>query len=344
MRYKILAGTDLNVSAVCLGGGSYGDKVNKEDAFLQLDRFFEAGGNFIDTANVYCRWVAGENCSEEIIGEWLRSRGKRQTAIVATKGAHYDLKRPDVPRVNREAVRTDLEESLRTLGLECIPFYWLHRDDPKRPVEEIIDFCEDFRKEGKIRYYGVSNWTAERVSEAAAYAKEKGYSGIRAVSNQYSLAFLDREKRKNGDPTLVMTDPAYLKWHEETGMPLIPYTSTAGGFYAKLHELAPDVREGCLYDGNGNPDPSGDCLSLSEGGKKAYLNSVTLRRYEYMKQFGREQGLSMMDMSIGYLTGLDFQVVPAASASNLTQLEELIAAADTVLPGEAVETLRSMEF
>ena len=143
MQYIQLNNTDLNVSRICLGTAGFGDKSDQEKSFEVLDAFVRAGGNFIDTANVYCKWLEGRgNCSEQIIGKWLKDRGAAGKVIVATKGAHYSFDDPSRSRVNREDICADLDESCRTLGTDVIDFYWLHRDDPEKQVEEIVDILE----------------------------------------------------------------------------------------------------------------------------------------------------------------------------------------------------------
>ena len=149
--------TDLSVSPMCLGTANFGLQTDKQTAFQLLDALCEVGGNFLDTANVYCKWVPGKgNCSERIIGEWLRER-KPRDMVVATKGGHYSFLRPWVSRVTEKAVRADLEESLRTLSKDCIDFYWLHRDNEALSPEEISDFMERLVQEGKIRWWGISS-------------------------------------------------------------------------------------------------------------------------------------------------------------------------------------------
>ena len=138
MKYIQLKNTDLNISPICLGTAGFGDKSDLEKSFEILNAFVRAGGNFIDTANVYCKWLKGHgNCSEQIIGKWLKESGMQGKVIVATKGAHYSFEDPGHSRVNKEDIRMDLDESCRTLGKDEMDFYWLHRDDPEKPAEEI---------------------------------------------------------------------------------------------------------------------------------------------------------------------------------------------------------------
>ena len=218
MKYIQLNNTDLNISPICLGTAGFGDKSDLEKSFEILNAFVRAGGNFIDTANVYCKWLKGHgNCSEQIIGKWLKESGMQGKVIVATKGAHYSFEDPGRSRVNKEDIRMDLDESCRTLGKDEMDFYWLHRDDPKKPAEEIVDILEELKKEGRIRYYGFSNYRTERLKEIAQCLRERNLSGITAVSNQWSLAGINPGGNTNPDPTLVEFSREEYQWHCETG-------------------------------------------------------------------------------------------------------------------------------
>lgn len=238
MKYIQLNNTDLNVSRICLGTAGFGDKLDHEKSFKVLDTFVQAGGNFIDTANVYCKWLEGHgNCSEQIIGKWLKDRGTQGKVIVATKGAHYSFEDQGRSRVNREDIRTDLDESCRTLGTDVIDFYWLHRDDPKKPAEEIVDILEELQKEGRIRYFGFSNYRTKRLKEIQKCLEERNHPGITAVSNQWSLAGINPGGNTNPDPTLVEFSREEYKWHCETKTASIPFSSTAMGFFSKLQKM-----------------------------------------------------------------------------------------------------------
>src|SRR5690606_27483631 len=173
----------LSVSPVCLGTALFGADIDDRASFALLDRFVAGGGNFIDTARIYSDWLPGErHRSERVLGDWLRSRGNRDSVVVATKGAHPDLASPTIPRSSTAEIRADLEGSLRSLGLDVIDLYWLHRDDPSRPVEYFIDLLDGFQREGLIRAFGASNWSADRLRAAHAYASRSGRHGF--VANQ----------------------------------------------------------------------------------------------------------------------------------------------------------------
>lgn len=122
-----------------------GSTLDEQASFKLMDRYVELGGNMVDTAEVYANWLPGEkSISEKVIGRWMKARGNREQLIVTTKGVHHDLDAPTiVPRVAYAPILTDIEASLQRLQVETIDLYWLHRDDPTKPVEEIIDALDD---------------------------------------------------------------------------------------------------------------------------------------------------------------------------------------------------------
>ena len=124
MKYIKLRNTSLELSNICLGTASFGTRLSEPEIFEILDAFIEAGGNFIDTANIYGKWAEDKlNHSEQIIGKWLKSRNSYNKIIIATKGGHFDFDTPHISRVNKEDIQKDIEESLKSLGLDCIDFY-----------------------------------------------------------------------------------------------------------------------------------------------------------------------------------------------------------------------------
>lgn len=294
--------TDLQVSDVCYGTCTVSLTLSEPEFFHLLDRYVEAGGNFLDTANVYGKWEPWfDNLSEQRIGRWLASRKKQ--VIVATKGAHYDLQDPThAPRVHEQAVRADLEESLKTLGLDTIDFYWLHRDDPNRPMGEILEMMETLRKEGKLRWYGASNFTAARLQEACTYAQQHGFEGFAAVSNQWSLAQVTPGANNNPDPTLVMGGPDEEAFHVRTKLPCVPFQATARGWFAKVaagQPVSPEVT-------------------------RAFDNPANRATLAFLQQRAAETGHSVQALAVAELTRQPYPVVPITSASNDAQMETLL--------------------
>jgi aryl-alcohol dehydrogenase-like predicted oxidoreductase len=125
---------------ICLGTSNFSETVSSEMSFELMDRFLDRGGNFLDTAKVYSDWLSGEkSCSEKLIGQWLELRNNRNRLVLATKGAHPELETMHIPRLSWEDIYYDVEQSLQHLQTDCIELYCLHRDDPHRSIEDIID-------------------------------------------------------------------------------------------------------------------------------------------------------------------------------------------------------------
>lgn len=322
MKYVNLKDTDLNLSNICFGTGNFGTSVDRERAFELLDEFVHLGGNFIDTANVYCRWIPGNgNSAERFLGEWLKSRNAYKDVVIATKGAHYDMACPEISRVTEEAIRYDVEESAQTMGLDVIDFYWLHRDDENKPIEEIIDILEALKQEGKIRYYGLSNYRVDRLKRAKEYLEKQGKTGPYAVSNQWSMASVNAGGNMNPDPTLVLADEALYQWHADTKTPLIPYTSTAQGFFEKLKAAGVQAENGQVLAIE-RPE------LLAESVKAAYWNEDNLKKYEKLLKVQAETGHSLHALSVAWLFSHPFQVFGLGSARTVEQLRGLVDASE----------------
>lgn len=324
MKYVTLKNTDLRVSNISMGTGSFGERIDKKSAFEILDRYCELGGNFIDTANAYCKWIPGAgNCAEQILGEWLKT-AKTSDVVIATKGGHYDFAAPQVPRVREAEIRKDLEESLQTLHRDCIDLYWLHRDDPAVPAEEILTFLEKLREEGKIRYYGASNFTLARLQEFEKCAAENHMQGFCAVSNQWSLA---RKKSAYGvgdDSTTVAASEDEYKWHIQTGMPLIPYSSTASGLFDRLYQAGVIAKDGKVVE------PTGE-INLPKPLLDGFLNERNLLIYEELCKRHEEQGVSIFALSIAYLFSQPFQVIALSSVDVPEQVAGLVSASELTM-------------
>jgi aryl-alcohol dehydrogenase-like predicted oxidoreductase len=244
-----IPGTELSVSKLCLGGNRLGGALNQAESFALLDAWVATGANFIDTAHVYANWLpdAERSCSEKTLGRWLKARGGSVDVVIATKGGHPrdgNL----IPRLDRATVRQDVAEALDYLGLARLDLFYLHRDDPSMPVEDAMAVVEDLRREGLIRHYACSNWSAPRMAESVEVARRNGWQGFVAHQPEWSLA-----KRNPGTATgdLLAMDDAMLAFHRESGMPVIPYSSQAKGYFDKAVAGAVDDVTARAYD---NPE------------------------------------------------------------------------------------------
>lgn len=319
MRYQDIPGTDLRLSAICFGAAQLGTAVNESEAFRLLDQFVEGGGNFIDTARAYAIWVpGGEGMSEAIIGRWLKARGHRESVTVATKGGHPPAEDMTRPRLSREDLVSDVNESLRALDLDTIALYWLHRDDPERPLADIFETLERLRGEGKIRHYGCSNWKTGRIREALGHAQAWNLGGFVANQPQWSLARLNGGR--TGDPTSVAMDEEMWAFHRSTHLPVIPYTAQAGGFFSKWAERGHD--------------------RIAPGMLRRYDNAVNRVRFGRLRLLSQETGRSMTVLSLAWLTSQpDVPVIPIVSARRAEQLAELLSAGDHALDPDEIEFL-----
>lgn len=244
--------TELSLCPIGLGTLNAGVKWDGKDADSVFDAYVSMGGNLIDTARVYQDWIPGEiGRSERVVGDWLARSGKRNEIILMTKGGHpVYLKEGDDLHLSRMAetdMRKDLELSLRALRTETIDIYLYHRDDLKQPVEQLIDVMERFRKEGKIRFYGCSNWTAPRIREAQAYSKRMGYTGF--VVDEAFLNPALKHMNPLPDNTLVYCKDELAAYHSEPDAPLVvSYYSVASGYFHKYLNGGEAAVTGNPYD------------------------------------------------------------------------------------------------
>lgn len=314
MRTFSLGNTGLCVPVIQLGSAEYGASISEEEAYRQMDLYAASGGTLIDTALVYGRWIpGGKSLSEQLIGRWLTSRGK-SSVMVATKGAHPILDdgtgHAGPMRLAPEDIQSDVEESLKNLGLERIDLYYLHRDDTSRPVCEIMDTLHALQTDGKIRCFGASNWSCERLMEANQYAASKGFDGFTVCQNQYSAAVVNPEGIL--DKTLVVTQDDELPFFQENKILLTAFSSQARGYYSKLQD--------------------GTMPSLT---KLSYDNPANRARYLAMRKISDETGWSIAQIALAYLTSQG--VAAVIGARTLQQLEDSLPAGDILLSPDMIK-------
>lgn len=257
MKTKIMIpNTDIEIHPLGLGTANAGLAWDGKNADRIFDAFLDMGGSLIDTAHVYSDWVKPERArSERVIGDWLERSGKRNYIVLSTKGGHPDMTVPNpdthISRMRKEDMESDLDSSLKQLRTDYIDIYFYHRDDERQSVEELIEVMEEFRRKGKIRYYGCSNWTAPRMKAADRYCSEKGYRGFAA--NQALLNLGYKYMNPLEDDTLVYADEEMQQYHREhTGNLLMPYMGVCGGFFHKYIGQGPDAVKRSPYYTEGN--------------------------------------------------------------------------------------------
>jgi len=246
----------------------------------------------------------------------MAARKNRHKIILATKGGHPELSSMNIPRLTKKEVTEDLEGSLRTLKTDFIDLYWLHRDDPQRPVGEIVDMLNEFSVAGKIRYYGCSNWNPERIKKALEYSKEKGYKGF--VANQMLWNIGCYHMKKPQDTTIKVFDKETYQLHMQTKITAIPFSSQANGFFTKLHKKT-EIDE---------TDP--------------YYTKKNLSIGESLKEYCKEFGMTITELVLGYLISQKINTIPIVGCRNLEQLNDSLKAVNKVLTDDMRERIEQL--
>ena len=315
-----IANTDLSVGPLCYGTNMFGTAIDQGKANALLDSFFERGGNFLDTARVYGDWVpdAPTGASERAIGAWLKGKN-RADIVIATKGGFQDPRGGDWRnRVTADDIAQDLGESLDHLGIDSIDLYWLHADDPTTPVESLIDGLLKHQEAGLIRYFGASNWSADRVRKANAYARSIGKQGFVALQPFWGLA-VPNEAQAAAMGYQLHYEGRYEALHAE-GLSVIPYAGQSGGYFTKL----------AAEDGATMPDML----------EARYGNSANAARFETVRALAGKHGASINEIVLAYLLNQPHQTIPVIGATRPEQIEESVKAAGLTLTSDELAQLR----
>ncbi len=320
---NLVLNTPIEPSRICLGSVVFGSYVDKDVSFAVMDAYFEKGGNFIDTAHIYSAWMEnGVGASERTIGEWIRSRGVRDKIVLATKGGHPPLDAAvKVGRLSLADLDQDLNESLDRLGLEHVDLYWLHFDEPERPVGEIIESLAELAKSRRIGSYGASNWAVERIEAANAYAREHNLPPFVANEPWFSLGAIAGGAGAQ-QPTSEDSDPLRA-WHVRTGLPMIPYSSQSNGYFGTANA-------GWAAGGFVGDPP-----------KAASFDSpANRRRLLQAMKLAEEKDVKSSQIALAYLLSQPFLIYPIIGTGNPDHVADAMGAIDLRL----TETERTRLF
>lgn len=296
---------EIKLPSLTFGTSDFMRHDNDEVYFELLDTYCSCGGWFIDTARVYCDWLEnGHNSSEGVIGRWIKARNNRDKIVLATKGGHPAMGHMDKNRLSREDLEKDINDSLECLGTDYVDIFFLHRDDTKVPVEEIMPVLNDIYLSGKAHFIGVSNWSCQRIQAANDFAAKNGMEPIRISQIYYSLAHASSSIL--GDPTLVCMDTKEFRWYSENKFPLMAFSPQAKGFFSKLAK--------------------GDAAQYLPEGQ--YASTANLARLARVKELSARTGSSPAVIPFGYLSSQPFFVTSVFAASRPWQIEENMAAQD----------------
>ncbi|MDX3239601.1 aldo/keto reductase [Streptomyces sp. ME03-5709C] len=307
----LIGNSDLDVFPLCLGGNVFGWTADEVTSFKVLDAYTEAGGNFIDTADVYSAWVPGHTGgeSEAVIGSWLARRGRRDDVVVATKvGSH-----PDFKGLKAATIKAGAEESLRRLGTDRIDVYYTHFDDLETPVEEIVTALDALVREGKVRHVAASNISPERLAASLEFAEREGLAKYVALQQHYNL--VEREQYEAGATPLREVVQAH-------GLASVPYFGLARGF------LTGKYRPGVTVD------------SARAEGARAYLDSERGPRVlAALDEVAAAHGVEPASVALAWLRSRPTVVAPIASARTPEQLSALLASVSLELTSAELEQL-----
>ncbi|MEU9042594.1 MULTISPECIES: aldo/keto reductase [unclassified Kitasatospora] len=303
-----LGTSDLSVFPLSLGGNVFGWTADEQQSFAVLDAYAAAGGNFVDTADVYSAWAPGNTGgeSETVLGNWLRSRGNRDGVVIATKvGMH-----PEARGLGAANIKASAEASLRRLGVERIDLYYTHRDDDT-PVEEFVAALDELVREGKVRAVAASNIGAERLSEALAFAEREGLAKYVAVQPHYNLVSRDTFEGPLADVVA------------EHGLATVPYYALASGFLT----------------GKYRPGGAGVDSARAEGAARYLDEPRGPKVLEALDTVAAEQEVELAAVALAWLTARPTVAAPIASARTVEQLPPLLAGATLKLTPEQTALL-----
>jgi len=290
IEMRSLGASGLATPRLVLGGNVFGWTAKGEEAFRILDRFAEAGGTLVDTADVYSSWVPGHRGgeSETLIGDWLRRRGSAGGVGVATKVGYSDGLSPTV-------IEAACDASLKRLGVERIDLYYAHKDDADTPLEETLAAFDRLVRAGKIGALGASNYGAGRLAEALAVSDRDGLARYTVLQPEYNLIRRDR------------FEGALQRLCIERDIGVLPYFGLASGFLTGKYRSSADSGKSVR----------GDRMA-------AYLDARGIAMLDALDAVAAEAAATPAQVALAWLAAQPGVTAPIASATTLAQLEELL--------------------
>lgn len=310
MIRRELGHSGLQVSPLCLGGNVFGWTVDEATSFSLLDAWVDVGMNFIDTADVYSRWVPGHTGgeSETIIGRWLKHSGRRDQVVIATK-VGKDMGDGNVG-LAKGYIRSAVEASLRRLQTDVVDLYQSHDDDAATPLEETLGAYAELIRDGKVRAICASNFSAARLTEALEVSRVHGLPRYESLQPLYNLV-----ERAAFEDELE----AVCVRH---GLGVINFYALASGFLSGKYRTAADLGQ--------SPRGQGIAKYLDEGG---------LRVLDALDAVARSCGATPAQVAVAWQIARPSITAPIASATSLDQLAGLVAAARLQLSADAVQRI-----
>jgi aryl-alcohol dehydrogenase-like predicted oxidoreductase len=310
MKRRKLGNTGFEILPLALGGNVFGWTIDELSSFKILDAFIAAGFNFVDTADVYAKWVPGNKGgeSETIIGNWLKKSRKRSEVIVATKVGMEMA--PDKKGLSAAYIFRAVEDSLKRLQTDYIDLYQAHKDDPETPLEETLGAFGKLMKEGKVRAIGASNYSGPRLLQALEVSEKHGLPAYRTMQPEYNL--YDRAEYEKDLEAICVAN----------GLGVIGYFSLASGFLTGKYRSEADLSK-----------------SQRGGRVKKYLNERGFRILKALDEVAAQYNSTPARVALAWLIARPSIAAPIASATNLGQLKDLIEATKLPLDQGSIEIL-----
>ena len=310
MSHRPLGRSGLLVSPICLGGNVFGWTADETTSYSLLDAWVDAGMNFIDTADVYSRWVPGHRGgeSETLIGRWLRRSGRRDRVVLATK-VGMDMGNGRVG-LSADYIRSAVEASLQRLQTDVIDLYQAHEDDPKTPLEETLGAFAELIRAGKVRAIGASNHSAARLTEALETSRRLGLPRYESLQPHYNL--LERPLYEAELEAVCVAN----------GLGVINFFGLARGFLTGKYRSEADLAQ----------SPRGD-------GVRQYLTPRGLAVLAALDAVAARLNATPAQVALAWQIARPSITAPIASATSLPQLRDLVAAAALQLDRDAIEQL-----
>ena len=310
MEKRALGRSGINVVPFVFGGNVFGWTADEKTSFSLLDSFVDHGFDFIDTADVYSRWVPGNKGgeSETIIGNWLKQSGKRDKLVLATK-----VGKPmgeGKSGLSKAYLTKAVEDSLTRLKTDYIDLYQSHDDDKETPLTETLETYTSLIKQGKVRAIGASNFSAGRLRESLQVSKDNGFARYESMQPEYNL--YDREDYEKHFESLG----------RENNLGVITYYSLASGFLTGKYRSEGDLTK----------SPRG-------GGVKKYLNGRGYKILAALDKIAGEYNATPESIALAWVMARPGITGPIASATSIHQLKELTKAAELKLSGESITLL-----
>lgn len=309
MEKKRLGKTDLNIAPIVFGGNVFGWTIDEKKSFEILDQFIDSGFNFIDTADVYSRWVEGNKGgeSETIIGNWLKKHNKRHDVVIATKvGSDMGFGKS----LKKDYIINQVEHSLSRLQTDYIDLYFSHFDDETTPVEEILSAYETLIRAGKVRWIGASNFSADRLKESLLFSAQHHLPRYEVYQPGYNL--FDREEFEREHEKICL----------ENDLGVVTYYSLASGFLTGKYRSEDDLKK-----------------SQRGGGIKKFLNDRGYQILDALDEVANKYNVEQASVALAWLMHHPSITAPIASVTNLSQLKSFTAAANLKLTAEDISLL-----